>query len=131
MYSINMTGHIKCAPIFSCLPVACFDATLSGRGDYVDAIVAPGEKKIMKRRNRHHTDEDKDTAATSPGATLVSRLNSMQSSEEDADWLRSLGNGNYLPRSVVSAERREEKREERGVYVAASRVSWPRAPGRP
>ena len=49
MYSINMTGHIKCAPIFSCLPVACFDATLSGRGDYVDAIVAPGSSKCSCR----------------------------------------------------------------------------------
>ena len=62
--------------------------------------------------SRHHTDEDKDAAATSPGGTLISRLNSMQSSEEDADWLRSLGNGNYLPRSVVSAERRREKKRE-------------------
>ena len=78
----------------------------------VDKNVSDHDDDEHRQPSRHHTDEDKDTAATSPGATLVSRLNSMQSSEEDADWLRSLGNGNYLPRSVVSAERREEKREE-------------------
>lgn len=78
----------------------------------VDKNVSDHDDDEHRQPSRHHTDEDKDTAATSPGATLVSRLNSMQSSEEDADWLRSLGNGNYLPRSVVSAERREKKREE-------------------